>query len=98
MDTKAADKPTQDRFTFDEQAQDLLLACICNHAPAFDDIGPLVLPQFFWGVCATQTCAFMQAYRAEKGEYPTLRMLIIAIKEKLARSNPEQCFRLEKYI
>jgi len=87
-----------DQFYFDEQMQDLLLACVCNHAPAFSVVGSLVLPEYFWGVSATKACAAIQDFKAERGDYPTLRALKGYLKELYGRDKADLYEEAEKYI
>lgn len=87
-----------DQFYFDEQMQDLLLASMCAHAPAFAVVGQLVLPEYFWGVDATKTAAAIQDFKAETGDYPTLKALDGYLKELYGREKADLYDAAAKYI
>lgn len=87
-----------DQFYFDAKMQDLLLACICEHASSFAVVGQLVLPEYFWGVDATKTAAALQDFHAERGEYPTLDILDGYLREQYGREKADLYEQAHEYV
>lgn len=74
-----------DQFYFGNETQDLLLACMCRAPAKFATVGPLLKPEYMWGLAAVRCLAFMQDYHAEKQHYPTLKFLDAYILERCGR-------------
>ncbi len=89
---------SQDQFYFDNESQDMLLACMCRHAEKFASVGPLVKPDYMWGISATRALAFMQDYHAEYGHYPTLQHLDTYIQTQCGREKEELYNDCHDYI
>lgn len=88
----------EDQFYFGNETQDMLLACMCRAPAKFAVIGPLVKPEYMWGLAATRALAYMQDYHAEYGHYPTLTYLDTYIQRQCGREKAELYNECRDYI
>lgn len=69
-----------EKFYYGYETQDLLLACLCRHPQKFSVAGPLIRPEYMWGLDATRLMGFLQEYFAEYNHYPTFEGLTAYIQ------------------
>lgn len=74
-----------EKFYYGYEEQDLLLACLCRHPQKFTVIGPLIQPEYMWGLDATRLMGFLQDHHGEYSYYPTFQGLTAYIQDKCGR-------------
>jgi hypothetical protein len=88
----------ENRFPFGYEGQDLLLACMCRAPEFFAGIGPLVKPEYMWGLASTQVCGYMQDLRNEYGHYPTFDYLDLYIQRQCGREKEARYNECHDYL
>lgn len=87
-----------EQFYFGHETQDMLLACMCRQASKFATVGPLIKPDYMWGISATRCLAFMQDYHGEYGHYPTLEYLDTYIQGQCGKDKQDLYDDCHDYI
>ena len=87
-----------DQFYFGNDMQDLLLACMLQMRSEFHVLGPLVKPEFMWGMDAMRVAAAMQDYHEEEGIYPGAVAVDNYLHEKYSRDKADIYVEAHDYI
>lgn len=86
------------QFYFGNEAQDMLLACMCRSPQKFATVGPLIKPEYMWGLSAVRCLAYMQDYYNEHQQYPTFVFLDAYIQGQCGREKQELYNDCHDYI
>lgn len=87
-----------DQFYFGNEMQDLLLACWSKYYAEFTIVGPLVKPEYMWGMSAMRVTGAMQEYFKENHKYPTFSALRGYLSEKMSRDKADLLVETMEYI
>jgi len=87
-----------DQFYFGNDMQDLLLACMATYRSEFTVLGPLVKPEYMWGMNAARLAAAMQDFFKEEGIYPSLTGADGYLQEKYSRDKADIYEEVHEYI
>lgn len=87
-----------DQFYFGNDMQDLLLACMAQHSREYTVLGPLIKPEYMWGMNALRVADAMQEYHEEYGSYPGLVTVAGYLHEKYSRDKADIYAEVHDYI
>lgn len=87
-----------DKYSFSNDFQDLLLACIVRHPDQFALQGEIISPRFFNGSAAFDACYELKDYAKKQSKFPSFTVLGNLVYQRYATRNPDRARECVDYV